>query len=68
MDRDDPSRFRFFETMKRAQAERMERIYGDVEEKKRWMLRCATGGGMRHHSKRRPKITLPTLSWERGDK
>lgn len=67
MDRDDPSRFRFFETMKRAERERLERFYGDVEEKKRWMLRCASGGGMRHHTTRKKAkaVTLPVMSWDK---
>ncbi len=62
MDRDDPDRFRFFATMKRAERERLERFCG--EERKRFILRCGSTG-MRHHSKLKPKVTLTKFSWEK---
>lgn len=52
----------FFGRLKRAQRERLERFKG--EERKRFMLRCASGGGMRHASKRKVVVTLPKMSWE----
>lgn len=59
-DPDDPTRFEFFNRMKKAQAERLKRME-DVEHRKRWVLACASGGGMRHHSVKKAKITLPKL-------
>ena len=53
----------FFGRMKRAQRERLERFKG--EERKRFMLRCASGGGMRHASKRKVAVTLPKMSLEK---
>lgn len=47
--------------MRRQERERLARFEG--EERKRFMLRCASGGGMQHHSRRKKKITLPTLSF-----
>lgn len=51
----------FYVIMRRKEKERLDRFHG--EERKRFMLRCASSGGMRHHSKRKQKITLPTLSF-----
>ena len=63
---DDPSRFAFFERIKRAERERLERMGDDVEERKRWMLKCASGGGMQHHSrKKNVKVSLAKMSWEK---
>lgn len=59
--RDDPDRFRFFATMKRAERERLARFVG--EERIRFMLRCASGGGMQHAGRRSKKISLPSFSW-----
>lgn len=50
----------FFARLNRAQRERLERFHG--EERKRFMLRCASNGGMRHHSTRKIKITLPKIT------
>jgi hypothetical protein len=49
--------------MRRQERERLERFHG--EERKRFILRCASGGGMRHVKSRakRKKITLPSLSF-----
>jgi hypothetical protein len=54
----DPEIFRII--MKRQERERLERFNG--EERKRFILRCASNGGMQHHSRRKRKVTLPTLS------
>lgn len=69
MDQDDPSRFKFFANMKRAERERLERYHGDVEERKRWILRCASGGGMQNVKRRNAmkKITVAPLSWTKND-
>lgn len=63
-DPDDPSRFEFFRRMKQSEAERLERLE-TIEEKKRFVLRCASGGGMRHKSTKNPKVSLPKMSWEK---
>ena len=61
-DPDDPTRFEFFNMMKRRQAERLERMKS-VEEQKRFILRCASNGGMQHQSRRKNmKVSLPKLS------
>lgn len=52
---------RYFATMKRAERERLERM-ADVEFKKVWMLKCATGGAMRGNLPR-PPVTLPKLKF-----
>ena len=62
-ERDDPDRFKFFATMKRAERERLARFVG--EERVRFMLRCASGGGMQHASRKKREITLPRFSWDR---
>lgn len=51
--------------MRRQERERLERF--DGEERKRFMLRCASGGGMQHHSRRKQKVTLPTLSFMKDE-
>ena len=66
-DRDDPDRFRFFNEMKRREAERLERFYNNSEERKRWMLKVATGGGMNGNGRRKKPVTLPKMSWEKSD-
>jgi hypothetical protein len=65
-DWDDPDRFRFFHEMKRREAERMER-WNDVEERKKFILRCASGGGMRHVKSRakRANVSLVKMSWDK---
>ena len=61
-DRDDPTRFKFFNEMKRRESERLKRFHGDTEERKRWMLKVASGGGMNGKGRRRVPVTLPKLS------
>ena len=63
-DRDDPDRFKFFATMRRAERERLSRFVG--EERKRFILRCASGGGMQNADRRKQKISLPTFSWDQS--
>lgn len=66
MDKDDPSRFEFFARLKRAQKERLERFGNDAEERKRFILRCASGGGMQSKMRReRIKVNLPKMSWDK---
>lgn len=55
-------RIGFFTNVKRMEAERLERWHNDVEERKRFILRCASNGGMRHVSTKKVKVTLPKLS------
>lgn len=55
------SREGFYAIMRRQERKRMDRFTG--EERKRFMLRCASNGGMQHHSRRKKKITLPKLSF-----
>lgn len=66
-DWDDPDRFRFFNEMKRKQQERLDRWKDDAEERKKFILRCASGGGMRHVKSRakRADISLPKMSWDK---
>ena len=62
-----PEEYRFFSTMKRAERERLDRYYSDPEFRKRFMLRCASGGAMRGHTKP-PKVSLPKLSFMKDEK
>lgn len=55
----------FHAIMRRQERERLERF--DGEERKRFMLRCASGGGMQHHSRRKRKVTLPTLAFMKDE-
>lgn len=57
---EDHKRLAFFRRLKRAERERLER-FQDEETRKRWLLRCGSGGFGRAKGKQ-PKITLPKLS------
>ena len=57
------SREGFNVIMRRQERERLARF--DGEERKRFMLRCASGGGMQHHSRRKIKVSLPKMSWDK---
>lgn len=57
------SREGFIAIMSQQEKKRMDRFHG--EERKRFILRCASNGGMRHHTTRKVKVTLPKMSWEK---
>lgn len=55
-------RARYFENAKRIEGERLARMETDPEYRKRFMLKCASGGFGRNA---KPKITLAKMSWDK---
>ena len=55
-------RARYFENAKRIEGERMARLETDPEYRKRFILKCASGGFGRNA---KPKVTLAKMSWDK---
>jgi vacuolar-type H+-ATPase subunit E/Vma4 len=54
-------RTRYFENARRIENERINKLESDPEYKKRFILKCASGGFGRNG---KPKITLAKMSWD----
>lgn len=57
-------RARYFENAKRIEGERMARMENDPEYRKRFILKCASGGFGRG-STPKAKVTLAKMSWDK---
>ena len=57
-------RARYFENAKRIEGERLARLENDPEYRKRFILKCASGGFGRG-STPKAKVTLAKMSWDK---
>lgn len=57
-------RANYFENAKRIEGERLARLESDPEYRKRFMLKCASGGFGRG-STPKAKVTLAKMSWDK---
>lgn len=60
----DREKHAFFVSVQRQEKEVKELRDSDADYRKRWLLKCMSGGFGRHQASRPKKVTLPKLSWE----